>query len=287
METQFGALTVEVRDRVATVTIDAPPANLVGGPFIMGLLGLLPALDAAHAADEVRVVVFRSADPDFFLMHGDVESILGAGVKPYEPATAPNIAAVTFQRLSSAPYVSIGAIDGAARGGGAEFLTALDLRVGTPRTVLGQPEVPMGILPGAGGTSRLPRLLGRSRALEIILTARDVDAEEAVRIGWLDAVVPGDQLEHHVAALAARIAASPPASVAQVKRVVDVSLSPIDLALVAETDAYAQLTATGQHIEPMQRFLAAGGQTRAGEAGRAGAIEPLFDAMVRGAGDVA
>ena len=86
--------------------------------------------------------------------------------------------------------MSIGVLDGAARGGGAEFLAALDLRYGSERAVLGQPEVAMGILPGAGGTARLPHLLGRGRALDVILTGRDVGAEEALRIGWLDACAP-------------------------------------------------------------------------------------------------
>ena len=97
-------------------------------------------------------------------MHGDVESILaGADAAGSDAAvTAPNVAAATFDRLRTGRAVTIVAIDGAARGGGAEFCSAADLRYGTPRTVLGQPEVPMAILPGAGGTARLPRLLGRA-----------------------------------------------------------------------------------------------------------------------------
>src|SRR4051812_15935847 len=137
---------------VVTVTIDHPPKQLVDGPFVGALIALL---DTLEADDAVRVVVVRSADPDFFLMHGDVELLLASGPLPAQP-DAPNIAAATFQRLAAARFVTIGAIDGAARGGGAEFLTALDLRFGTPRTVLGQPEVPLAILPGAGGTARLP-----------------------------------------------------------------------------------------------------------------------------------
>jgi enoyl-CoA hydratase/carnithine racemase len=276
----YGPLRVAVAGGVGRVTIDHPPTNLVDGVFLAGLIGLLADLDADRATDAptVRVLVFASADPDFFLMHGDVNGILAMPTGGATRATEPNVAAATFQRLAASPVVSVGLVDGAARGGGAEFLTALDFRIGTPRTVLGQPEVAMGILPGAGGTSRLPRVLGRGRALDIILTGRDVGAEEAAAIGWLDVVVQPDELEPDGAAFARRIAALPPASVAAVKRVVDVSLGSIVTALTAETDEFGRLIAAGGHQEPMRRFLAAGGQTREGETARMAAI---VDAMLR------
>jgi enoyl-CoA hydratase/carnithine racemase len=248
--------------------------------FLAGLIGLLADLDTDRAtgAPTVRVLLFTSADPDFFLMHGDVNGILAMPTGgPAPRATEPNVAAATFQRLAAAPVVSVGLVDGAARGGGAEFLSALDFRIGTPRTVLGQPEVAMGILPGAGGTSRLPRLLGRGRALDVILTGRDVGADEAVAIGWLDVVVPREELEPDGLAFARRIAALPPASVAAVKRVVDVSLASLTTALTAETDEFGRLIASGDHHEPMRRFLAAGGQTREGETTR---MAEIVDAML-------
>ena len=256
------------------MTIDHPPTNLVDGTFLRGLLEVL----ATYEEDEdVRVLLWTSADPDFFLMHGDVRGILSMRSGPYVPAEKPNAAAVAFERLRTSRLVSIGVMDGAARGGGAEFLTALDLRYGSPRAVFGQPEVPMGILPGAGGTARLPRLLGRSKALEIILTGRDVPAPEALAIGWLDAVVPSEQLDAYAAAIAHRIASMPPASVAAVKRVVDTSLGAITGALTAETDALGQLIAAGGHRVPMERFLSAGGQTRQGETT---AMDELVEAML-------
>ena len=261
--------------RVARVVLDLPPVNIVGADLVVGLSALLPALAEA----EVTVAVFRSADPDFFLMHGDVE-MLGA-MPPSEPveATEPNIAAALFQQLHTAPYLTIGVIDGAARGGGCELLSALDIRIGTPRTVIGQPEVPMGIIPGAGGTTRWPHLAGRAKALEIILTGRDLDAGEALAVGWLDELVAIDQIDARVDALAARVGAVPPASVAAAKRVVDRSLRDgiVDATLTAETDEMARLMAAGAHVEPMRRFLAAGGQTREAEVG---SIEPLLDAML-------
>lgn len=272
-------LRTEVGAGVATLTIDHPPTNLVDGALIGALARLWPELEADPG---VRVALVRSADPDFFCMHGDVEAILAMPTGEQRAATAPNPAAALFERIHRSAVVSIGVIDGAARGGGAELLTALDLRVGGPRTVLGQPEVPMGIVPGAGGTSRLPRLLGRSRALDVILTGRDVGAEEALAIGWIDRLVPSERLMEEAGELARRIAAMPAEAVAAVKRVVDASLGPLEPVLVEETNAFAALVASGDHHEPMRRFLAAGGQTREGERG---GIEPLAEAMLTRQGE--
>ena len=255
-------LTTAVSAGVATVTIDHPPTNLVDGAFIGALIELLARVEPDP---DVRVLLFRSADPDFFLMHGDVEAILAMPTGQYTPQTEPNVAAATFERLSAGRLLTIGLLDGAARGGGCEFLSALDLRLGSPRSVIGQPEVAMGILPGAGGSSRWPRLVGRGRTLEILLSGRDVEAQEALAIGWLDRLLPAEDLESEGLKLAEHIAAMPPNSIAAVKRVVDISLSSLEPALVAESDAFAELTSNGYHQAPMQAFLAAGGQTREGE----------------------
>ncbi len=268
------ALTAELDAGVATITIDHPPSNLVDGVFIAELMQLL---DRCEADGSCRVLLFRSADPEYFLMHGDVVSILAMPEAEYVPVLEPNVAARTFERLSRSRLISIGLIDGAARGGGCEFLSALDLRLGSPQTVIGQPEVAMGILPGAGGTARWPRLVGRGRALEILLTGRDADADEACSLGWLDFVVPSESLLEDGTALAQRIASMPAGSVAAIKRVVDASLTPIDEALVAESDALAERFAAGAHRHAMKAFLDAGGQTRDGE--RDG-IEHLIDAML-------
>ncbi len=244
---------------VAVVTIDHPPLNLVDGGFVGSLIGLL---DVLEPDPDVRVVVFRSVDPDFFLMHGDVTMIQAVPATPHTPVETPNIAAVTFGRLSSGRLVTIGLLDGAARGGGCEFLSSLDMRLGTPRSVIGQPEVPMAILPGAGGTARWPRLVGRGRALDVILTGRDLTADEAYGMGWLDRLVPTDELYDTGWALARRIAAMPAASIAAVKRVVDISLGSLEPALVAETNALGELMASTARQDAMATFMAAGGQTR-------------------------
>jgi len=247
------------------VTIDHPPSNLVDRRFITALADLL---DRTEPDQSVAVLVFHSADPDFFLMHGDVDAILQIPTGAYVPQHEANAAAALFERLSSGRLVSIGAVDGAARGGGCEFLTALDIRLGSPRTVIGQPEVAMGIIPGAGGTARWPRLVGRGRTLELLLTGRDVEAEEALAIGWLNALLPSAQLWDRALELAQRIGAMPADSLAAVKRVVNISLAGLQPALIAESDELGRLIAAGGHHEPMRRFLAAGGQTREAETTR-------------------
>jgi enoyl-CoA hydratase/carnithine racemase len=274
MDASYGPLLVATEPGLAVVTVDNPPSNLVDGVFVMGLLALLDALDERPG---IRVVVFRSADPDFFLMHGDVTALLQIPMSEHHAVDAPNIAALAFERLSASPYLSIGLVDGAARGGGCEFLSALDIRYGSPRTVIGQPEVPMGILPGAGGTSRLPRLIGRDHALEMILTARDYDADEALVLGWLTAIVPSDEIDDYVLAVARRVAQMPAASVAAVKRVVDATIPDIDRALVIETNELGALTASGAQQAPMRRFMEAGGQTRDGETQR---MAEIVEAML-------
>ena len=247
------------------VTIDHPPSNLVDRSFLAALADLLGSADAD---DSVKTLVFRSADPDFFLMHGDVEAILRIPPGAHQPAREPNPAASLFERVTLSRLVSIGVVDGAARGGGCEFLTALDIRLGSPRTVIAQPEVAMGILPGAGGTVRWPRLIGRARALELLLTGRDIAADEALIIGWLNALVPSDQLVDRALELARRIGAMPARSIAAIKQVVNVSLTDLHDSLTVESDQLGRLIAEGGHQEPMRRFLAAGGQTRDSETRR-------------------
>jgi enoyl-CoA hydratase/carnithine racemase len=258
---------------IARVVIDHPPTNLMDGSLLEGLRRLLDRLEADPS---VRVVIFRSADPDFFVMHGDVELLVGLH-PAYAPVVDANPAAATLQRISAAPFVSIGLLDGAARGGGCELLCAMDVRFGTERAVIGQPEVAMGILPGAGGSARWPRMVGRSRALDILLTGRDVGAAELLALGWLHSVGPPDQMEDELTAMAERMARMPAASVAAVKRVLNASLAGMDAALVIESDELARLLASGGHGAPMRRFLDAGGQTREGETTKMAAT---FDAML-------
>ena len=267
-----GQWNVRVEHGVAWIAIDNPPKNLVDGTF-MG--ELVRVLNATEADDAVHVLVFESADPDFFLMHGDVEGILRMSTSA-EPATAPNAAQVIYERVRRFPKPTIAMIDGHARGGGNEFLSAVDMRFSGPRTVIGQPEVPMGIIPGAGGTQLLARHVGRARALEIILGGTDVTADEAAAMGLLNRVLPADQLRPFVTHLAHRIAAWPPAAVRAAKQSIDEGIYAAEPNYLAENRAFGSLVHAGHHLGPMQRFLDAGGQTRDGELHR---METIIDAM--------
>jgi len=271
---EHGPLRATYDGGIVHVVIDHPPNNLLDSTLLEGLRSVLDRLEGDPS---VRVVVFRSADPDFFVMHGDVELLVGLH-PAYVPVVEANPATATLQRITAAPFVSIGLLDGAARGGGCEMLCAMDMRFGTERAVIGQPEVAMGILPGAGGTARWPRLVGRSRALDILLTGRDVGAAELLALGWLHAAGPLERMDGELTTLAGRIARMPAASVAAVKRVLNASLAGLDAALVTETDELGRLLASGGHQAPMRRFLDAGGQTREGETtGMAATFEAMLE----------
>ena len=272
-----GPFAVTVDGHVADVSIDHPPSNILDGQFTVALRDLL---DRCEADPDVRVLLFHSADPDFFVMHGDARATVAMQVAPGPEVAAPDpyaAQAALLERVHRSRLVSIAAIDGAARGGGAELVSALDLRIGGPRTVFAQFEVAMGLLPGWGAPARLPHLLGRSRALDVLLTCRDVGAEEALAMGWLDRLVPSERVLVEAGRVARRIGAMPGESIAAVKAVVDTSLGGMADALVAESTMMTRLLAAGGHRSRVERFLAAGGQTR--DAERDG-FEGLVQAMI-------
>jgi enoyl-CoA hydratase/carnithine racemase len=253
---------VVVEGRVARVTIDAPPVNVITLPL---LAELRAALSALAADDEVTVVVLRSADPDFFLAHFDVEVILSV---PVEGEAARRDELGSFSRLCelvrTMPKVTICEVAGRVGGGGAELAASCDLRFGALETfVLNQMEVPLGIIPGGTGTQRLPRLVGVGRALEIVLGGIDVDAGTAERWGWLNRALPAAELHDHVERLAGRIASFPPTAVALAKRSVrNAEDLPLGEALLEEAHLFAQALRDPSARARMRAFLAAGGQTR-------------------------
>ena len=162
--------------------------------------------------------------------------------------------------------MTIAQIEGRARGGGSEFALSLDLRFAAiDRAVLAQPEVALGIIPGGGGTQRLGRLLGRSRALEAVLGCADFDAETAERYGWVNRALPADEIGPFVEQLAHRIASFPPDAVRLAKQAVDAGLpSPRD-GLLSEGHAFNQTLMDPELDARFDAALAAGAQTREGE----------------------
>ncbi|MDH5521927.1 MAG: enoyl-CoA hydratase/isomerase family protein [Acidimicrobiia bacterium] len=258
-------VSVSTDDGVCVATIDAPPINVMTLPLFRALFELAAAVEDD---DSVRVLVLRSANPDFFIAHFDVEAILmmstdGPAIRPGE-ITGFHLMCERFRTMDK---VTIAEIAGRVGGGGAELAASCDMRFGAlGKTVLNQMEVPIGILPGGTGTQRIPRLVGRGRAMEIVLGGVDIDAETADRWGWLNRALAPDQLTPFVDALARRIAGFPPAAVAAAKQsVLNAERLPLVDGLFEEQFLFQQLLRTPEAHQKMQAFLEAGGQTGDGE----------------------
>src|ERR1700694_1288336 len=185
------------------VVFDYPPFNVMDGSMFQSLQDLLGRMDASET---LRVVVFESAIPDFYLAHFDLTGKLGNVMSGVGPSSLP-VLLDTFVRITKSPVVSIAKIRGCVRGASSEFVLACDMRFASrENTRLGQPEVGVGVHPGGGGTERLPHLVGRGRALEIILGANDFDGVTAERYGYVNRALPDAELDGFVDALARRIA---------------------------------------------------------------------------------
>lgn len=256
------ALSTAVDDRgVATVVVDHPPINLITMEVFFELGAEIErlALDAS-----VRAVVFRSANPEWFLAHFDVEAIQQfPREQPVPTAIGPYDQMCETLRTMAKPTIAV--ITGRVGGGGSELALACDMRFATPDAIFSQPEVALGIIPGAGGTVRLPRLVGRSRALEVVLGCDDIDAATAERWGWVNRVLPAGEIDAFVDRLVGRIASFPPHAVAAAKDIVVRSETGVEDDLLAETVSFNATLASDETHDRMQRFLDAGGQTPDGE----------------------
>jgi enoyl-CoA hydratase/carnithine racemase len=215
------------------VVFDYPPFNILDATIFEGLQDLLVRMNTSKT---LRVVVFESAIPDFYLAHFDLTGKTGNITTAVGPSGLP-ILMDTFVGLTKSSVVSIAKIRGCVRGGSSEFVLACDMRFASrENTSLGQPEVGVGVHPGGGGTERLPHLVGRGRALEIILGANDIDGEMAERYGYVNRALPDAQLDAFVDTLARRIASFDRPAIAAAKRLVnEVSLPSADRLLDAIT----------------------------------------------------
>ncbi len=233
------------------VVFDYPPFNILDATIFGGLQDLLVRMDLSQG---LRVVVFESAIPDFYLAHLDLTGKTGNITTAVGPSGLP-ILMDTFVRLTKSPAVSIAKIRGCVRGGSSEFVLACDMRFASrENTRLGQPEVGVGVHPGGGGTERLPHLVGRGRALEIILGANDFDGDTAERYGYVNRALPDAELDQFVDALARRIASFDRRAIAAAKNLVNqVSLPSADRLLDAITSFETALTwpETQQRIQAL------------------------------------
>ncbi|MER5795329.1 enoyl-CoA hydratase/isomerase family protein [Streptomyces sp. NPDC001980] len=203
---------------VAFVTLDYPPINLLD-EF------LSPEFDRLgrelEADESVRVVVLQSAIPEFFMAHSGLGRV---GAVPSTVSHTPSfrLTQVIGERFRNMPKVSIAKIEGRARGGGSEIALAMDMRFAAlGKAIFGHPEVAMGLVPGGGSTQRLPLLMGRGRALEVLLGCDDIPADVAELYGYINRALPPDELTPFVERLARRIATFPPHAIAHAKAAVD------------------------------------------------------------------
>ena len=218
------------------VTFDLPPLNIFGPAAIPQLDEIVTALETD---EEVRVVVFDSAVDGFFLTHYDFTAKLEDTTRIPPGPTGLQALPDMLARVSRAPVVSIAAIRGRATGVGGELALASDMRFASrEKAVLSQWEVGAGLVPGGGPMARLPRLIGRGRALEVLLGADDIDGELAERYGYVNRALPDAELDAFVDALATRIASFDKQAIAETKRLVDVNSLPPDAEIVPEWEAF-------------------------------------------------
>ena len=269
--------TLKVREEGAALFADiaAPPMNLLVPALVRDLVSLI---QQAEGDNDLKVLVFRSADPDYFIAHVDVTKIKEYRDEAAKLVGEPSIG-LLFRHLSASRLVTIAQIEGRARAAGSEFVLACDMRFAARETaIFAQPEPAFGAVPGGGGIQHLTRLMGRARALEVMLSAQDFDAELAERYGWINRALPANDLGEFVRSLALRIAKFPTGSLAAVKeRVNAIALAPVD-DFRRDSDLFAE----GAHTpEGQSRFQAAfkrGFQTRDAEMDLAGLVGSLDDA---------
>ncbi|GAA2996670.1 enoyl-CoA hydratase/isomerase family protein [Streptomyces fulvorobeus] len=256
-------MTVRVgyEDAVAWVCLDQPPLNLFDTSQQLAAEGALRELEAR---DGLRAVVFTGAH-GHFSAGGDVKEM---GSLPAEEVAgyADRISRLT-RRVAALPVPVIAAVEGFALGGGCELALAADVRLCTPTARFALPETPLGLIPGAGGTQRLPRLIGLSRAKDIIFSGRMVHADEAARIGLVDAVVPEKELVGTARAWSLRYTACPAGALAAAKQAVDASAQgPLEAGLDLERALFAPLLAAGERTEHFRGFQ--GSRTEANASAR-------------------
>ena len=244
------AVTAEVKDGVGWITLDRPPAN----SYDAGFLEELDRCVGEVAEAEVAVAVIRSASDKFFSAGADVKAFLERS--PEENMVMCRRAHQVLGRFADEAPLFVAAIAGHALGGGYEIALACDIRIAAEgRYRIGLPEVTLGLLPGTGGTQRLPRLIGRGRALELMTSGRTVTPAEAERLGMVDRLVPAAEFDQAVADLAAGLAAGAPLAIAAITRVVNDGLErPLEDALDRELEELAGLFASEDAREGMTAF---------------------------------
>lgn len=261
----YELLHVAVDRGICRATIDHPPINLLDIP-LMQEIGRLT--QEVGGDGDVRVLIVDSADPDFFIAHADVELIRDLPTDDTSLHDELSPFHALMEQFRTLPQATIAVVEGICRGGGSEFAMTFDMRYAAlGRARLGQPEVAVGIIPGGGGTQRLPRLVGRGRALEVILGCMDIDAATAESWGYVDRALPSDELRRFVDDLAVRIASSPLEAISRAKRAVDAAIGDVTTGLRVEDQLFRDALAQPVARDRLQAIIDAGAQTREFELG--------------------
>lgn len=240
----------------------APPMNLLGTELVRDLVSLI---QRAEADEAIQVIVFKSGDPDYFISHVDVTRIKENREVAAKLSGDPSIG-LMLHRLSASRLVSIAQIEGRVRGVGSEFVLACDMRFAARETaIFGQFEPAFGVIPGAGGAQHLARLMGRGRALEVMLSAQDYDADLAETYGWINRALPANELDNFVRSLAHRIAKFPAAGQAVVKERVNAIALPSVEDIRRDSDLFIEGVRSPEFQGVMQAGMKRGFQTREAE----------------------
>jgi enoyl-CoA hydratase/carnithine racemase len=228
---------------VGTITLDRPPANSYEIGFMRDLD---QAIEAAEGEAQVKVVILKSASQKFFSAGADIKAFL-----------ANDYAHRTLDKMAASGKIFIAAINGHALGGGLEIALACDLRFAAEgRYRLGLPEVTLGLLPGNGGTQRLPRLIGVNKALEMMITGEAVGPQEALQLGIVNRLFPAEKLLEETEAFAQRLAAGAMVAIAHIKRAIYRGISlPLDQALALERELIEPLFDTEDAKEGFAAFV--------------------------------
>jgi enoyl-CoA hydratase len=249
---EYTNIRVENRPPVMVITLDRPKAlNALNAAT---LAELESAFETAAGDAGTRVVLLTGAGGRAFAAGADIREL--AAIPPEEGRAFALRGQAIFRRIETLGKPVIACIQGFALGGGCELAMACTLRIAADDARFGQPEVKLGVITGYGGSQRLPRLVGRGRALKLLLTGAVIDAQEALRIGLVDEVVPAAELMSRAQTLAEEIAANAPLAVTETLRAVDEGLAlPLDLALLREAARFGTLLATADKAEGTRAFL--------------------------------
>ena len=270
----YEKLRVRGEGSVVFAEIAAPPMNLQGPELVRDLVSLI---QQAEAEDVVKVLVFTSADPDYFISHVDVTSIEENRAEAAKLVPEASMALLLLH-LSASHLVTIAQIEGRVRGVGSEFVLACDMRFAARESaIFGQFEPAFGVIPGAGGAQHLARLMGRGRALEVLLSADDYDADLAERYGWINRALPADELGDFVSSLAHRIARFPAAGQVVVKeRVNAIALAAVE-DFRRDSDLFLEGVRTAESQGLIQAAMKRGFQTRDAEMALGDLVGDLAD----------